>query len=283
MITRREFINLSLLAGAALLTGCRPEVVSAPAETPGRAPIAFDRPIYWQGDERIAEWLAQAQTAFHPDFTPVITAPGLVESASEVETRVAVPLTGSAGGHVRRLILYDPESLVKVKFVAHFSPKVAVADVSTQIKMLSSSQLAAIAENEAGARWLGRSAPIQVAAEGCSAGGEPSRQIPDDVLRVKFRDAGPWVQADVRLHHPMVSGLSVDEFGTVSKVYEPFYANRLVATIAGETLVDFELTPGLSENTLISFALPRLGNEPLTVAVTNNEGGEYELKALILI
>jgi hypothetical protein len=301
MITRREFLRLSLMTGAVVLTGCRggavrePPVQSAP-EAPAAASMSarpaeallgtaltFDKQLYWEGDERIAEWLAKAQTAPNPDFTPTIKVPRLVEVANEVETDVSVPLVGSAERYVRRLILYDPESLVKVKFVANFSPKVPVADVSTLIKMLTSSQLAAIAETNAGERWWGQSDPIQVGVGGCAVGQEPVREVPNDVLRVRFRDAGKWVRAEVRLHHPMVSGLSIDEAGNVTKVYEPFYADRLTVTYAGETIVEFELTAGLSENTRVSFAMPRLGNDPLTVTVTNNEGGEFSLNVLISV
>lgn len=58
---------------------------------------------------------------------------------------------------------------------------------------------------------------------------------------------------------------------------------RLVASYGGQPLADFELTPGISENPVFSFVMPRLGNEPVSVAVVNNAGQEFSLNALIAV
>jgi len=290
MLSRRQFLHLSLLAGAAWLAGCSSDDAAQPREAQSSG-LALTQPIYWPGDERIAAWLQGAETTYDASFSPQITAPRLAEVATEVQTGVAAPLAAATDHYIQRLILYDPESLVKVKFVATFSPHVLAADVSCPIKMLRSSQLAAIAESNAGRRWWAQSAPIKVDVAGCGAGDAPDFTMPANPLRVRFQGieaaAGSadraLVRLEARLHHPMTSGLHIDEAGNVTRTSEPFFVQRLVASYGGQPLADFELTPGISENPVFSFVMPRLGNEPVSVAVVNNAGQEFSLNALIAV
>lgn len=290
-IFRRNFLRLSLIGSVGVAAGCRaeaaapssagtPAVGGAPAPTAASNTIAFDKPIYWEGDRRLAEWLQNVKTESGSAFSPAIVAPRLVEMANEVETKVSAPFNGATDRSIKRVMLYDPESLVKIKFIAAFSPKVVKASVTTTIKMLKSSQLSAIVENNLGEKWLGTSKAIEVGAGGCAAGAEPSRELPNDVLRVKFQDSGDLVQFDARLHHPMISGYRM-EGDVVKKVYEPLYVKQLLLAYKGETVADIELTPGLSENPTFSFLTPRLGSDPLSVTAVNNEGKKFNLNVLI--
>ncbi len=290
MLTRRDFIRVAVLAGAGALVGCAgaesgaspKAAATAVPQVAGPAPV-FDKTIYWEADKRIAEWLKDARTATDANLSPVITAPAIVEVASEVETTVAVPLAPTPEKFIKRVVLYDPESVFKIKFIATFSPRVQAANISALVKLLKNTKLAAVAETNSGEKFWGESKAIQVGIGGCSISGESSRTVPSDALRVKFReDKSGFVRMEVRLTHPMIPSFIADDKGNVSKTgEEPLYVQQLTAVYAGETIADFELTPGISTNTRIGFVMKRLGDEPLTVTIVNNEGGKSSVKVLI--
>jgi hypothetical protein len=291
MLTRRDFIRVVVLAGAGTLVGCAGADSGAlPTAAPTAAPQVassapvFDKTIYWEADKRIVEWLKDARTATDANLSPVITAPAIVEVASEVETTVAVPLAPTPDKYVKRLLLYDPESVFKIKYIAAFSPRVQAAHIFALIKLLKNTKLAAVAEMNSGEKFWGESKAIQVGIGGCSISGESSRTVPSDALRVKFRDdKNDFVRLEARITHPMVPGFIADDKGNVTKVNEePLYVKQLTAVYAGEMIADLELTPGVSANTRIGLVMKRLGNEPLTVTIVNNEGGKSSVNVLIV-
>ncbi|MBI2963902.1 MAG: thiosulfate oxidation carrier complex protein SoxZ [Deltaproteobacteria bacterium] len=226
---------------------------------------------------RLAALLEGTQTTADPDHTPRLTVPRVVEVASEVPVTVSVPLAGDGKHYIRRLILFDENSVVQVKYVATFSPRVRQPQVGTLIKMAKNSRLKAIAECSVHGRFLGVSEEIQVGVGGCGAGQEPSRELVGEVLRVRVRDEGEVLQGNLLFRHPMMSGYVVNAEGDVTKSYEPFFLESARVSYQGEGIVDLELGPGLSENPNVSFLLPRLGSEPLKAEAVNSAGQRFSL------
>jgi predicted secreted protein len=230
-----------------------------------------------EADLQLAKLLEGAQTAADAQHTPRLKAPRVVEVAGEVSVTVSVPLAGDEKHYIRRLILIDENSLVKVKYIATFSPTVRQAQVTTLIKMAKNSRLKAIAECSLHGKFLGISEAIQVGVGGCGAGQEPSRELTNDVLRVRFRDEGEMLQANLLFRHPMLSGYAMDVKGQIIKRYEPFFLKTACVTYKGQKIAEFEIGPGLSENTNVAFLLPRLGSEPLKAEALNNAGQQFSL------
>ncbi|MBI2817692.1 MAG: thiosulfate oxidation carrier complex protein SoxZ [Acidobacteria bacterium] len=228
---------------------------------------------------KLSELLAGARSSPDPEHTPVLKAPRIVEAANEVMVTVSVPLTGDDKHYIRRLVLIDENSVVKVKYVASFAPQVRPAEVTASIKMAKTSQIKAIAECSLHGKWMAVSETIHVGIGGCGAGQEPSRHIPGDVLRVRFRDEDRLVRMNLLFRHPMVSGYVMTADGRVSKQYEPFFLKHARVLHKGQVLAEFELGPGMSENPQIALLLPRLGSEPVHAEATNNVEQKFTLLA----
>ncbi len=234
-----------------------------------------------EADLQLAKWLEGAQTNIDNQHTPQIKVPRLVEVAGEVPVTVSVPLVGDAKHYIRRLILFDENSLVKLKYAVTFSPMVRQAHVTTLIKMAKNSRLKAIAECSLHEKFLGVSEAIQVGAGGCGAGQEPSRELTQDIMRVRFRDEGEMVQINLLFRHPMTSGYVMTAKGEIAKSYAPFFLKSARITYQAQTIAEFEIGPGLSENATIAFLLPKLGSGPVKAEAINTNEQHFTLTALL--
>jgi predicted secreted protein len=240
-----------------------------------------DDDLLLETERRLAAFVDGAQTAADVQHTPRLKAPRLVEVAGEVAVTVSVPLAGDEKHYIRRLILFDENSLVKLKYVATFSARAAgQVQVTALIKMAKNSRIKAIAECTLHGRFLGVSEAIQVGMGGCGVSGQqPSRELTGEVLRVRFRDEGEMVQASLLFRHPMLSGYAMTAAGQIAKSYEPFFLENARVIYHEQTIAEFELGPGLSDNASIAFLLPRLGNEPLKAEVVNTNAQRFTLLA----
>lgn len=223
--------------------------------------------------------LAGTQPTSDPDHTPRLRVPRLVEVAGEVAVTVTVPLVGDDKHYIRRVALIDENSVVKLKYLATFSPAVRHVEVATLIKMAKTSRLKAVVECSLHGKWLGVSDLIQVGMSGCGAGGEPSRKIVGEVLRVRFQEEGAGVQTNLLFRHPMVSGYVMTGGGLITKSYEPFFLRMARVTHKDQVFAEFQLGPGLSENPRIALSLPRLGGEPLKAEAVNTMQQHFVLMA----
>lgn len=227
----------------------------------------------------LATLLAGARNNSDAQHTPHIRMPRVVEVANEVMVTVSVPLVGDEKHYIRRLVLIDENSLVKVKYIATFAPQVRPVQVGALIKMAKNSRIKAIAECSLHGKWLGVSEDIRVGIGGCGAGQEPSRKLVGEVLRVRFQEEGQGMKTSLLFRHPMTSGYLLTADGRITKTHEPFFLKVARLIYKGQVLAEFELGPGLSENTQVSVLLPRLGSEPLKAEVVNTARQEFTLLA----
>ncbi|MBI4456633.1 MAG: thiosulfate oxidation carrier complex protein SoxZ [Acidobacteria bacterium] len=232
-------------------------------------------------NRRLAALLEKVQSNSDSQHTPRIKAPRVVETANEVMVTVSVPLAGDEKHHIRRLALFDENSVVKLKYVATFSPAVRQAQVTVAIKMAKSTRLKAIAECSLHGKWLGISSAIEVGVGGCGAGQEPTRKLVGEVLRVRFQEIGELVQANMLFRHPMLSGYVMNADGRIAKSYDPFFLKSARVIYRGQPVAEFEIGPGLSDNPQIAILLPRLGNEPLRAEAINSVQQQFMLMARI--
>lgn len=228
---------------------------------------------------QLPQLLAGARGSPDPQHTPLLKVPRVVETANEVLVTVSVPLAGDETHYIRRVILIDENSLVKVKYVATLAPQVRPAQITASIKMAQTSQIKAIVECSLHGKWMGVSETIHVGAGGCGAGVEPSRKIVGEVLRVRFQEEAQRTKVNLLFRHPMASGYALLADGRIRKSYDPFFLKAARVLYKGQVLADFEIGPGLSENPQIGLLLPALGSEPLHAEAVNTTGQKFTLLA----
>ncbi|MBI3940242.1 MAG: thiosulfate oxidation carrier complex protein SoxZ [Acidobacteria bacterium] len=232
-----------------------------------------------QADRRLSALRQDVQVRFDGEHTPRIEAPRLVEVANEVQVRVSVPLLGNPGHYIRKLVLFDENSMVTLKYVATFSPAVPLVQVVATIKMAKNSRIKAIAECSLHGKWLGVSEPIRVGIGGCGTGQEPNRSLTRDVLRVRFEQRGQNVEMNLLFRHPMLSGYVLAKDGRAVRSQDPFFLRSARILYNEQTIADFELSPGLSENPRLGIMIPHLGSSPVKAEATNNLENVFTLLA----
>ncbi|MBI2821597.1 MAG: thiosulfate oxidation carrier complex protein SoxZ [Acidobacteria bacterium] len=236
-------------------------------------------PLLDDMNRQVPVLLGGAQSRSDAQHTPRLKAPRVVEVAGAVAVTVSVPLLGDEKHYIRRLALIDENSLVKLKYLATFSPAVRPVQVTALIKMAKTSRIKAIAECSLHGKWLGVSETILVGMGGCGAGQEPNRKLVGEVLRVRFQDQGAGVETSLLFRHPMLSGYVMTDAGRIVRSYEPFFLRLARVSHNNHTLAEFEIGPGLSENPRISLLLPRLSGEPLKAEAVNSTQQQFTLLA----
>ncbi|MBI4482969.1 MAG: thiosulfate oxidation carrier complex protein SoxZ [Acidobacteria bacterium] len=214
--------------------------------------------------------------------TPTIEAPAIVENGQMVMVTVAVDHPMEVAHHIRRIILYDPHSLMKLKYVADLAPDGGRPYLSASLRLAKSTQLEALAECNLHGLWLGQSRYIRVGVSGCSVlTGPPVRGVAEPVLRVHSGgktsqgEAGP---IQLRLRHPMESGMAMDDQDRIQRKYEPFFVQRLEIRADGRKVASFSMGPGLSHNPILGFRLRSGLGKTLELQATNTEGQRFETR-----
>ena len=111
--------------------------------------------------------------------------------------------------------------------------------------------------------------------------GRPGDEIQGPELRVAelVRDGhvhpGDVVHAQVKMRHPNRTGLELRD-GKFVRVSAPFHLTELEVLYGGERVSRFALTPALSDDPFITFALLARRAGPLRVVLTNSRGQRFE-------
>lgn len=225
----------------------------------------------------------QALGSFEKMHMPVFNVPRLIEGGALVPVRIEVPHPMEPDHYIRKLMLIDENSIVKLKFVANFTARNNKAYVSTNLKLAKSTELKAIAECNRHGSWLSVSLPIRVGQGGCSvAGAPPGRKLWGDVLWVKFaKDQAGAVRVNLTVRHPMSSGRTIDSAGKITQIHPEFYVKRIRVFYEKVLATEFDLGPGLSDNPTLEFSLNAEGGRTLRLEATNNEGEVFESLVLV--
>ena len=85
---------------------------------------------------------------------------------------------------------------------------------------------------------------------------------------------GQVVHAQVKLRHPNRTGLALRD-GRFAREAEPFHIRELEVRYAGERVSRFALTPALSDDPFITFALRADREGDLEVRIANTRGQRF--------
>jgi desulfoferrodoxin (superoxide reductase-like protein) len=150
------------------------------------------------------------------------------------------------------------------------------------------SEVSVTAECNRHGEWT-RRATIEIPPEagGCAgtappdagrAGGEDVRapviRIPELVERGRIR-RDEIIHPQVKIRHPSRTGLALRDGGFVQES-EPVYLEALEVFYGGERVSRFELSPALSDDPFITFALAARREGTLRVVLANNRGRKFE-------
>ena len=83
------------------------------------------------------------------------------------------------------------------------------------------------------------------------------------------------IHAQVKIQHPNRTGLSFHD-GTWIQTSAPFYLQEMEVHYGGQRVNRFEMTPALSDDPLITFALRAWTEGPLRVVLVNNLGERFD-------
>lgn len=206
--------------------------------------------------------------------------PPIVESGGIVPVSVELNHPMEPDHYIQRLILIDENSVIKLKYIAKFSPQNTKASISTNVKLAKTTTLKAIAECNKHGRWLGISPEIKVGIGGCSSPlALPNRRIAGSIFRTRFErgavDASA-IKVKLSVKHPMDSGFVMDGQGNIHRQYPEFFLRTLKVLYGEEMAMELDLGPGLSNNPMIEFILKEGKGPLLKLEGINNEGQHFK-------
>jgi len=102
----------------------------------------------------------------------------------------------------------------------------------------------------------------------------PEIRIAELVQHGRIR-RGELIHPQLKIRHPNRTGLAESD-GSFVKVSEPLYLREMEVWFGGERVSRFELTPALSDDPFITFALLASREGPLEVRLVNNRGQRFE-------
>jgi len=102
----------------------------------------------------------------------------------------------------------------------------------------------------------------------------PEIRIAELVQHGRIR-RGELIHPQLKIRHPNRTGLA-ESNGSFVQASEPLYLQQMEVWFGGERVSRFELTPALSDDPFITFALLASREGPLEVRLVNNRGQRFE-------
>jgi len=212
------------------------------------------------------------------EHLPLLRIPAKTRNAQKVPIVVEMSHPMTADHHVTKVEVVNDREPVPSMGTFRFTPANGVVYVGFQARMDDGdSEVTVTAEcNRHGAWAIRRRITIAEDPEGCSATAPPRARtagndihppeirIPELVERGRIR-RGEVIHPQLKIRHPNRTGTS-----------EPLHLKDLEVWFAGQRVSRFELTPALSDDPFISFALLASREGLLEVRLANNRGQRFE-------
>jgi len=213
-------------------------------------------------------------SALEREHLPLLHLPAKTRNAHKVPMVVEMSHPMTPDHHVTKVDVVNETDPIPSKGTFRFTPVNGAVYVGFQARMDDGdSEVTVTAEcNRHGAWAIRRHITIAEDTEGC-AGTAPPRartagddihppeiRIPELVERGRLR-RGELIHPQVKIRHP---------------TSESLHLNDLEVWFAGERISRFELTPALSDDPFISFALLASREGLLEVRLANNRGQRFE-------
>ncbi|GIX48456.1 MAG: hypothetical protein KatS3mg131_2667 [Candidatus Tectimicrobiota bacterium] len=218
---------------------------------------------------------------------PVLRVPATTRNGAHVPIVVEMDHPMHPDHYVASVHLRNDSDPIPSKGIFHFTPANGRVYLAVQARMHSgTSTVQAVAVCTQHGRWVEqRAITIPEGAGGCATAAPAAAAAPSalhpPVLRIPALVArrpihqGDIIHVQVKIKHPSHTGLAFRD-GTFVQVSPPFYLEEM-RVFYGERLVSrYEMTPAISDNPFITFALRVTEAAPVRVVFTNNHGQQFE-------
>ncbi len=271
-ITRRGFLGFA--AGIAAAGFCE----------------VWDKGMTWGvAEARGQSSEALQSSAFESLHRPELRMPRVTMNGAHVPLVIDMSHPMDADHYVTSLHILNETDPFPSKGIFHFTPTNGRAHLAVQARMHSGdSTVVVIAECNRHGRWAVRQ-PITIpeGRGGCASPGTatasrpadektqpPALRIPELIERGQLR-RGDLIRVQMQVKHPNRTGL-IFHAGQFIRDSEPFYLARMEVLYHGRQVSRYEMSPGLSDNPLITFMLRVTEEAPLQVVLTNSRGQRFE-------
>ena len=222
------------------------------------------------------------------EHLPLLRLPETTRNGAKVPILVEMSHPMTPDHYISSLEVVNDTDPIPSKGMFRFTPANGAAYVAFQARMDDGeSEVTVTTECTRHGRWqVRRRISIPEDAGGCTgtpppwgrtSGAEihpPEIRIAELVQHGGIR-RGELIHPQLKIRHPNRTGLA-ESNGSFVKVSEPLYLQEMEVWFGGERVSRFELTPALSDDPFITFALLASREGPLEVRLLNNRGQRFE-------
>src|SRR6266478_8512249 len=190
--------------------------------------------------------------------------------------------------HITSLEVVNETDPIPSKGVFHFTPANGAVYIAFQARMDEGDSEVTVTThcNRHGRRQVRRGISIPEDAGGCTGTAPPwgrvgSAEIHPPEIRIAELvqhggiRRGELIHPQLKIRHPNRTGLA-ERDGSFMKASEPLYLQEMEVWFGGDRVSRFELTPALSDDPFITFALLASREGSLEVRLLNNRGQRFE-------
>jgi desulfoferrodoxin (superoxide reductase-like protein) len=230
-------------------------------------------------------------TAWEHLHLPELRMPRLTMNGAHVPLVIDMSHPMDADHYIASLHLLNDTDPFPSKGIFHLTPTNGRAHLAVQARMHSGDSIVlVIAECNRHGRWAVRQ-PITIpeGRGGCASPGTatasrpleeqvqpPALRIPELIERGQLR-RGDLIRVQIQVKHPNRTGLIFHE-GQFIRESEPFYLARMEVWYQDRQVSRYDMSPGLSDNPLITFMLRVTEEAPVRVVLTNSRGERFEAR-----
>jgi sulfur-oxidizing protein SoxY len=233
-------------------------------------------------------WVTRAR-AGDDAHVPVLRVPRFTENGAKVPIVVEMDHPMTPDHHITSVRVSNDLDPISTKGTFHFTPENGRVYLAFQARMHEGpSEVSATAECNRHGKWSARR-PIEIpaGAGGCTgaapppAAGAKGEDIRPPVIRIPelvergHIHPGELIHVQVKMKHPSRTGL-VFRDGRFVQESEPLHLDEMEVRYGGARVSRFAMTSALSDDPFITFTLLARREGPISVALTNCRGQEFE-------
>jgi sulfur-oxidizing protein SoxY len=219
---------------------------------------------------------------------PSLRLPERTRNGAKVPIIVEMSHPMTPDHYVSSLEVVNDTDPIPSKGLFHFTPANGAVYVAFQARMDDGdSEVTVTTECNRHGRWqVRRRISIPEEAGGCAGTAPPWGRAPGAQIRApEIRIAelvqhgrihrGELIHPQLKIRHPNRTGLA-ERDGSFVQASEPLYLKEMEVWFGGARVSRFELTPALSDDPFITFALLASREGSLEVRLLNNRGQRFE-------
>jgi len=219
--------------------------------------------------------------------TPKLILPAMTRNGTHVPVVIKMNHPMEQGHYIRRVQFLNESDPIPSKGIFHPTPANGELYFAFQARMHSgTSTVLAIAECSLHGKWTARQHITIPDGQGGCATAEPEKKvrhqeeilppvirIPELIRRGRLTK-GETAEVQVKFKHPSKTGLAYENKKFI-QVDEPFYLTSMQVFYADRLVSRYEMTPGLSDNPLLTLKLKLTEEKPIHIVFTNSLGQQF--------